>query len=378
MAGDPLIVFERVSKSFGPLTAVDDVSLTIGRGEFFSLLGPSGCGKTTLLRMLAGFEQPDRGRILLDGVDITAMPPHRRPVNMMFQSYALFPHMTVEKNVAFGLKQDRLPATDIAARVRAMLALVQLSGLEKRRPDQLSGGQRQRVALARALAKKPQALLLDEPLGALDRKLREETQLRLKAIQKELALTFFIVTHDQDEALTLSDRVAVMSHGKIVQVGTPQALYHRPHSVTAAAFVGDMNFLTGEIISAQGADAVMVRTGDGIFSALCACASEKSDAIKLGIRPEHIKLQRSQADAANAPGAGLSAGIENGVAAQVRAVFFRGDATLVVAQSASGQDWRVLLPATGQAGQSLPETGESVHLIFATQDALALPDDAES
>src|SRR5205814_7709271 len=198
--------------------------------EFFALLGPSGCGKTTLLRLLAGFERPDAGRVILDGVDLTGIAPYRRPVNMMFQSYALFPHMTVAGNVAFGLKQDGLPKDQIAARVEEMLALVQLSGVAARRPDQLSGGQRQRVALARSLAKRPKVLLLDEPLAALDRKLREETRFELKALQRKLQTTFVIVTHDQEEAMTVADRIAVMDHGRLAQVGAPAGVYQRPNS----------------------------------------------------------------------------------------------------------------------------------------------------
>src|SRR5438105_2118497 len=225
-----LVSFDQVTKRFGDFTAVDGVTLDIHAREFFALLGPSGCGKTTLLRLLAGFERPDAGRVILDGVDLTGLAPYRRPVNMMFQSYALFPHMTVAGNVAFGLKQDALPKDQIAARVEEMLALVQLSGVAARRPDQLSGGQRQRVALARSLAKRPKVLLLDEPLAALDRKLREETRFELKALQRKLQTTFVIVTHDQEEAMTVADRIAVMNSGKLAQVGTPADIYERPNS----------------------------------------------------------------------------------------------------------------------------------------------------
>src|SRR6187431_3346430 len=210
-----LVRFEQVTRRFGDFTAVERLTLDIQEREFFALLGPSGCGKTTLLRMLAGFETPDEGRVMLAGQDLAGVPPYRRPVNMMFQSYALFPHMTVAGNVAFGLKQDGLPRDEVAARVEEMLALVQLSGLSQRKPDRLSGGQRQRVALARSLAKRPKVLLLDEPLGALDKKLREETQFELMDLQQDLGLTFLIVTHDQEEAMTVSDRIAVMNHGKL-------------------------------------------------------------------------------------------------------------------------------------------------------------------
>src|SRR3984957_10868005 len=236
---EPLVRFLAVSKRFGAVAAVDALSLDIYRNEFFALLGPSGCGKTTLLRMLAGFETPDEGGVVLDGRDIVAMPPHRRPVNMMFQSYALFPHLSVAGNIAFGLRQDGLARPAIAARVDEMLALVKLEGLGGRRPDQLSGGQRQRVALARSLAKRPQVLLLDEPMAALDRKLREETQFELMELQGRLGVTFVIVTHDQEEAMTVAHRIAVMDRGRIVQVATPPELYEHPVSPWVAGWSGD-------------------------------------------------------------------------------------------------------------------------------------------
>jgi putrescine transport system ATP-binding protein len=244
-AGDkpPLLRFDDVSKRFGDFAAVDRLSLDIHHDEFFALLGPSGCGKSTLLRMVAGFETPTEGRILLDGIDLAATPAHLRPVNMMFQNYALFPHMTVEGNIAFGLKQERLPRDAIGGRVAEMLALVQLAPFAKRRPDQLSGGQRQRVALARALAKRPKLLLLDEPMAALDKKLREETQFELMELQNRLGTTFVIVTHDQEEAMTVADRMAVMEHGRIAQIGTPVEIYEQPNSRYVASFIGDVNLM---------------------------------------------------------------------------------------------------------------------------------------
>jgi len=235
----PLVRFEGVAKRFGEVAAVDGVSLEIAEGEFFALLGPSGCGKTTLMRMLAGFVAPDAGRILLNGQDIAGLPPHRRPSSMMFQTYALFPHLNVEQNVGFGLKQQGWDRAKAAARVEEMLALVRLEGLNRRKPEQLSGGQKQRVALARALAPGPKILLLDEPLAALDRKLREDTQLELKAMQRRLGVTFMIVTHDQDEAMVVADRIAVMRAGQVAQVGPPREVYERPASRYVAEFIGE-------------------------------------------------------------------------------------------------------------------------------------------
>src|SRR5437764_7564875 len=246
-AACPLVRFDMVSKRFGGVTAVGMVSLDMFEGEFFSLVGPSGCGKTTLLRLLAGFETPEEGRVLLDGKDLAGVPPHRRAVNMMFQSYALFPHLSVERNVAFGLKQDGLPRAEIAARVADMLALVKLEGFERRKPHQLSGGQRQRVALARALVKRPRVLLLDEPLAALDKKLRGETQFELMHLKDKLGFTFVIVTHDQEEAMTVADRIAVMNHGRLAQVGAPAEVYQRPNSRWVAGFVGDVNLIEARV-----------------------------------------------------------------------------------------------------------------------------------
>ncbi|WP_026379732.1 ABC transporter ATP-binding protein [Afifella pfennigii] len=235
-----------VTKRFGDFTAVDRQSLVIYEREFFALLGPSGCGKTTLLRMLAGFEEPSEGEMLLQGRPLTGVPPHKRPVNMMFQSYALFPHMSVADNIAFGLKQEGMAKADIAQRVAQMLRLVKLEPFAGRKPAQLSGGQQQRVALARALAKRPKVLLLDEPLGALDKKLREETQFELADLQESLGLTFVIVTHDQEEAMTMADRIAVMDHGRIIQVATPAEIYEAPATRYIADFVGDVNIFEGQ------------------------------------------------------------------------------------------------------------------------------------
>ncbi|NJR44288.1 ABC transporter ATP-binding protein, partial [bacterium] len=243
----PFVRVQNVTKTFGSTYAVDDVSVDIYQGEFFSLLGGSGCGKSTLLRMLAGLETPSAGRILIDGVDVTNTPPYERPVNMMFQSYALFPHMSVRQNIAFGLKQDGMRGSAIDARVQQMLALVKLEGFGDRKPDQLSGGQRQRVALARALAKQPKLLLLDEPLGALDKRLREHTQFELMNIQDQIGTTFITVTHDQEEAMTMSTRVAVMEAGRIAQANTPANLYEFPATRFVAEFIGSVNMIDGRV-----------------------------------------------------------------------------------------------------------------------------------
>ncbi|MBW7963745.1 ABC transporter ATP-binding protein [Bradyrhizobium sp. BR 10261] len=291
-AGEPLLRIEDVAKTFGTFRAVDGVSLEIKAGEFFALLGPSGCGKTTLLRMLAGFEAPDEGRILLGGKDIAQALPHERPINMMFQNYALFPHLSVRDNIAFGLKRANMARSGIATRVAEMVALVKLEGLEKRKPDQLSGGQRQRVALARALARRPQLLLLDEPLAALDKKLRENTQGELMELQRRLGMTFIIVTHDQEEAMTMASRIGVMKSGKLAQVGAPRDLYEAPRSRWIAEFVGDINLFDAEsklrdghrlVVGTRDAGALVVAeprepVGEGKFS--------------VAIRPEKVKLSR--------------------------------------------------------------------------------------
>ena len=296
----PYIEIRGVTKKFGDFTAIDNLSLNIYKNEFFSLLGPSGCGKTTLLRMLAGFEKPTLGSIYLDGEEISNIPPHLRPINMMFQSYALFPHMNVEKNIAFGLKQDKLPKEEISQRVEEMLELVELSAFATRKPSQLSGGQRQRVALARSLAKRPKLLLLDEPLGALDKRLREQTQFELMDIQEKLGVTFIIVTHDQEEAMTVSSRIGLMNSGQLSQVATPTEIYEAPVNKEVAGFIGDVNFLegvyddtddTGTRLSCKDADTIVY-------------ATQKTDAIVgqnlwFAIRPEKMEISKSKPDSNN-------------------------------------------------------------------------------
>src|SRR6202045_3673447 len=288
----PLLRIDAVVKKFGAFRAVDQLSLDIRAGEFFALLGPSGCGKTTLLRMLAGFETPDEGRILLDGKDIAPVLPHQRPVNMMFQNYALFPHLTVRDNIAFGLKRAGMQRPEIDARVAEMVALVKLEGFEQRKPDQLSGGQKQRVALARSLARRPQVLLLDEPLAALDKKLRESTQLELMELQRRLGTTFVIVTHDQEEAMTVADRIGVMDAGRLEQVATPRELYEAPSSRWIAEFVGDVNIFDGQVAS-RGAGRVTISTKDaGSIVVAQPPQPFTKTTVAVAIRPEKVKLSR--------------------------------------------------------------------------------------
>lgn len=285
MSASTVIGLKGITKRFGSMVAVDDVSLELRENEFFALLGPSGCGKTTLLRMLAGFERPDEGRIELDHRDITAVRPNRRPINLMFQSYALFPHMTVERNIAYGLEMERLPKPEIARRVEEVIELTHLGAIRGRNPAQLSGGQRQRVALARALVKQPRVLLLDEPLGALDKKLREQMQLELKRMQHETGITFVVVTHDQEEALVMADRIAVMNHGRIAQLGAPRDIYDHPTSLFVAEFIGNTNVLVGEYQRG----AVKVNGSSVIFGRTLGAPSD-GDTVSVAVRPERIEL----------------------------------------------------------------------------------------
>ena len=296
----PLLRLEGVSKRFADTAAVDNLSLDIFEREFFALLGPSGSGKTTLLRLLAGFERPDSGKILLDGEDIAGVPPYRRPVNMMFQNYALFPHLNVASNIAFGLRQERMPRREIRQRVAELLALVKLEGLERRRPHQLSGGQRQRVALARSLAKRPKVLLLDEPLAALDRKLREQTQFELAKLQEQLGTTFVIVTHDQQEAMTMAHRMAVMDNGRVIQVAPPSEVYEQPASRWVADFIGDVNLLEGEVKTTQSGVATVAGKNGEEFRLAVSADIWPGMHVWAAVRPEKIQVgPQPPADAAD-------------------------------------------------------------------------------
>jgi putrescine transport system ATP-binding protein len=301
-AKKPIIRFENVTKKFGDFVAVDNITLDIYEREFFALLGPSGCGKTTLLRMLAGFEKPTEGRVIVEGQDITDLAPYERPnINMMFQSYALFPHMTVERNVGFGLRQEGMPADQIKQRVDEAMTLVELGKFAHRKPHQLSGGQQQRVALARAIAKKPRIMLLDEPLGALDKKLRNQAQFELMRIQEQTGTTFVIVTHDQEEAMTVASRIAVMNHGKLEQVSTPGEIYEAPQSRYVAQFIGDVNIMEGRVVSLPGDGTVEITpaSGDGrIFKAGACEGLSVGQQVWLSVRPEKFRIGLDQPQSA--------------------------------------------------------------------------------
>lgn len=359
-AAKPLVRFEGVTKRFGAETAVNGVSLDIYEREFFALLGPSGCGKTTLMRLLAGFEIPDAGRVTLADEDLSGWPPHRRPVNMMFQSYALFPHLTVEQNIAFGLKG--LPKGEIADRVVEMLALVRLDGLARRKPDQLSGGQRQRVALARAIAPRPKMLLLDEPLAALDKKLREETQFELMSLQQRLGMTFLIVTHDQEEAMVTADRIAVMRAGQIVQVGRPAEIYEAPNCRYVADFIGDVNLFEGKVAAADGAT-IRLATADCPegFEALEDGPVPVDATAWLAVRPEKIVIGQ------DAPPPG-----PNRLSGKVADIGYLGDWTTYVVEIAGGRTVRAARANAARIVERPIDWDDKVWLSFAPDAAVVL------
>ena len=324
------LVTEKLVKRFDEAVAVDEVSLSIGKGEIFALLGSSGCGKSTLLRMLAGFETPTSGQILLQGQDLVRLPPNERPVNMMFQSYALFPHMTVWDNVAFGLRRDGLPKDEIAAQVDKMLALVQLTPYAKRKPHQLSGGQQQRVALARSLAKKPKLLLLDEPLGALDKKLREQTQFELVNIIEKVGVTVVMVTHDQEEAMTMASRIAIMSKGRVLQVGTPEEIYEHPRNKFVADFIGNVNLFAGKL-TVDEPDRCAATTAIGEVHVGHGVSGTLNMPVSIAVRPEKIEISKTRPEHA----------LFNLFQGKVKEIGYLGSYTTYILQAGDGSKVRV-------------------------------------
>ncbi|HYP49159.1 MAG TPA: ABC transporter ATP-binding protein [Thermoleophilaceae bacterium] len=349
-----------MSKRFGDFTAVRELTLDIDRGEFFTLLGPSGCGKTTTLRMVAGFEEPSDGRVLLDGDDVTGLPPFKRPTNTVFQSYALFPHLSVERNVAFGLERQKVAKDEVRTRVAGELERVGLAAEAKRKPAQLSGGQQQRVALARALVNRPAVLLLDEPLGALDLKLRKQLQIELKAIQRDVGITFIYVTHDQEEALTMSDRIAVMNRGVIEQVASPEEVYERPRTTFFAGFIGVSNLMPGEVVSANGSAAELrLAAGPTVRTSGSAGASpgERCHAV---VRPEKLELLAAE-DGAPEERASVEGTLESSL--------YLGTATQTVVRLPDGTAMTVLVPNVDEeARRRLPSPGEHVRLAWTTEN----------
>jgi len=358
---------DSVTRRFGEFTAVDSVSLVVPRGSFFALLGPSGCGKTTILRMIAGFDQPSSGRILINGADIAGVKPYKRPVNTVFQSYALFPHLTIAENVAFGLRRRGI--TEYAGKVRDMLALVELSTQANKRPNELSGGQQQRVALARALINEPEVLLLDEPLGALDLKLRRQMQIELKRIQTDVGLTFVHVTHDQEEAMTMADTIAVMNRGRIEQMGAPADLYEHPRTTFVANFLGQSNLITGEVVDVSGSRLVVDIHG-GRVAVESANASARKALVWVGIRPEKMAL----ADPAASAGPDMNT-LTGGIVSDVS---FVGVSTQYLVRMPWAQELTVFEQNTGERKPFTPGAAVSLHwrpahafLLDHTQDALA-------
>jgi spermidine/putrescine transport system ATP-binding protein len=344
-----------VSKTFGDLTAVDGITLDVNSGEFFSLLGPSGCGKTTTLRMIGGFEHPDEGRIELGGVDVAGTPAYRRNVNTVFQSYALFPHLDVFGNVAYGLRRRKVPKDEIGGRVRRILEIVDLPGLEHRRPTQLSGGQQQRVALARALVNEPQVLLLDEPLGALDLKLRKQMQIELKSIQHEIGITFIYVTHDQEEAMTMSDRLAVMRAGRIDQVGAPQDVYEHPATEFVAGFLGASNLLDGTVEPSDGDLRTVILSSGEKVRVPAGSLNGHTDHIRLGVRPEKIRI--SSGGSARPPE-------DNMVGGTVQVATFVGVSNVYTVETRAGQRVTVYAQNLGTSADRPPAAGEKVALTW--------------
>ena len=359
--GPSVIVIDHVAKRFGDFVAVHDASFSIGRGEFFSMLGPSGCGKTTTLRMIAGFESPTSGRILLDGEDVSQTPPYRRNVNTVFQQYALFPHMSVFDNVAFGLRSRKVAKPEITRRVGEMLEIVRMEAFTKRRPVQLSGGQQQRVALARALVNKPSALLLDEPLAALDLKLRQAMQLELKRIQRDTEVTFVFVTHDQQEALTMSDHIAVMSAGWVEQIGSPTEIYHRPSSPFVAGFIGEANLLSGTVAGGSSGHTDVSVAGGAVVPVEGALGV--SGPVLLMVRPERVHVERQTPN-----------GTRTGIPAAVREVIFRGASVHVVLAAGDGSE--VVAHLIDDRSLDGLRPGDTAWATWERTDAYLVPTDA--
>ncbi len=359
----PIVRFENVSKRFGNYTAVDNITLDIYEREFFALLGPSGCGKTTLLRMLAGFEKPTEGRIIVNGKDTTGMAPYeRKGVNMMFQSYALFPHMTVERNIGFGLRQEGMAKDEIAARVAEAIAMVDLGRFATRKPHQLSGGQQQRVALARAIAKKPRIMLLDEPLGALDKKLRNHAQFELMRIQESTGTTFVIVTHDQEEAMTVASRIAVMDHGKLVQVSTPGEIYETPQSRYVAEFIGEVNLLEGKVVNIEGGAADIAFAADGtIFKTRSIDGLAKDQQVWLALRPEKVRVSLDK-----------PTDCPNSVAGKVVDIGYLGSITHYHVQLPSGQKMTALRANAAHAVERTVNWDDDVWLSWPSEAGIVL------
>jgi spermidine/putrescine transport system ATP-binding protein len=360
---------DRITKRFHEVVAVDDLSLDIQHGEFFSMLGPSGCGKTTTLRMIGGFEEASEGTIYLGDADVTGLPPFKRDVNTVFQNYALFPHLTVFENVAFGLRRKKVAAGEIGTRVREMLELVELPGYEKRKPTQLSGGQQQCVALARALINHPRVLLLDEPLGALDLKLRKQMQLELKRIQTEVGITFIYVTHDQEEAMTMSDRIAVMRAGHIEQLGTSEELYERPKTAFVAGFLGVSNLLEGAVAGRDGS-LLAVRLSDGTVLRAPAPDTPTNGAVRVGVRPEKLRVQPGER---NGPADGL-----NALRGTILDASYIGVSTQYLVQTAEGHRLTVYAQNLDTAGASeVIADGQPVVLTWKPQHSFVIGGPAE-
>ncbi len=362
------VELREVSKRFGRVVAVDGVSFIAHEGELLALLGPSGCGKTTILRLIAGFEQPDTGDILFDGRSVLGLPPEARRVGMVFQNYALFPHMTVAGNIAYGLRFRR--GIDRRRRVRELLELVGLEGLERRRPEELSAGQRQRVALARALAPEPRVLLLDEPLSALDAKLRERLRLEVKRLQRKLNITTIYVTHDQEEALAIADRVAVMSPGRIEQLGSPEEVYHKPKTEFVARFIGQGNLLAGEVIAVEpGRAAVRLRSGEVVWVQVATDSKPiQGEAVYLLIRPERLRLAAIAESEAESQAKGKGRGRENRLQGRLRDREFLGDASLLHIALLDGEEVRLKV-----LGEPQLQSGQKVGLHFSPEEAHLIP-----